>query len=822
MSQEDHATKRQKVYQDLRPGAMARSIDACQRCRMKKVKCDQNFPMCLRCQKAGVECVGVDRATGKAVPRSYIFHLEQKIAQLQNLLNSHGVSTAEISQATLPTPLSQSSSNVSVGLSQPTAALPKLQTCTDDVVSGGSPMYRGASLGITFAKLITAALKMKDHASGPQVDPLTNPPAMVQSPANLPPKDTAQKFVRIYFAHSNSQLPILHRETFLSEFFEPIYGSWDICLSPPLDSSGQTSNRPIVPPEETWIFKYKQIISQNLSAEKLVVSLLHSTPTKVPEQYHRPLFYLNIIFAIASSVNHLQYKNHLSDQFRNTGLAYVSATYKSDDPLEQLQAKLLLALFSLMRPCQPGVWNVLGQCLRICVALGLHNNSSDNDKSAGLDAFTKDRRRRLFWCTYSLDRQVCFYMGRPVGIPEASIKTTFPSGIDDAFIIKGDQRVFDYSDVHLEVPTPKSISLSFFRIRKIQLEVQRILYEGEELPRRFATLDEWKSEVQNKLDDWWRNVCELQQLAYVDFHLEFFGLNYNHTVLLLNGLSPKNFKLSPEALIKVSEALKNLMRCYTFLYNKKAINYTWAAVQNLFMAGTSFLYAIYESEDVRELYPKEVVKKVSEECITVLSLLIASCDAAKDCSQMFRILTAAILKIRYNESVEGSTRKIEDRNPPLNDPGNKRPAPPINSIKMEGYDQLHSSGISPQEAKSNSPYYGTNGEYAFEWVARKNGTEDPGVSLDMPKNGTPFFQESFFDNFLTEAANLSPANSMQDTAERNVSDYSFGNNAPEFFPLARDGRKAFDLFQLPTELIWGQFFTEPKSDFSVKMEPDEN
>lgn len=812
MDEEDHSSKRQKLDSGLRVLNMARTIDACQRCRSKKVKCDQNFPTCFRCQKAQAECVGVDRATGRAVPRSYIYHLEQKVASLEKQLSTHGISAKGSDHVLLPASLSQSSSLLSTSMSLKPMESIKPRSCSDHVLGNGSN-YMGASLGISFAILITAALKMKEKTSHLQVDPLRNPVATNDTPAVLPPKATAQEFVRVYFAHSNSQLPILHREAFLTEFFEPIYGSWDNSLSRSPAPFSQINRGSKIPEKETWIFECKQIISQNLKSDQLEPgAVLRPSPVIVPERYHRPLFYLNIVFAIASSVNHLQYVNYISEQFRITAFQYVNAAYNTHDPLEQLQAKLLLALFSLMRPSKPGIWYLLGHCLRICVDLGLHNNATD--KSANLDAFTKDRRRRLFWCTYSLDRQTCFYMGRPVGIPEASIKTKFPSEVDDAYIIEGSTEVKDYSEVTEGQSSFKKISLSFFQIRKIQLEVQRILYEGEELPRRFATLAEWKGNMQVQLDDWWLQARRVQQLVEGEFHLEFFSLNYHHTVISLYGLSPKCFKLSQDSLMRVAAALETLMRCYLRLYTKKAINYTWAAVHNLFMAGASFLYVLFQSETVRRLYTKEIVMKVSEDCITVLTLLIASCDAAKDCSHMFRILTAAVLKLRYNEDVAGSTRLIDDPDSPLRDADQSG----TTGLKegtaeaMPGFvetTELGGASIGPEE---NGTY--SMGGYMFEWISRRTASEPTAVGVKLTDDAL-YFQESNFMDYLTP--NLSPGNSMPDTVEGSLPDYSMEMEGDgDIFPHSRDGRKAYDLLQIPTELIWDQFFSEHQP--AIKME----
>lgn len=69
-----------------------------------------------------------------------------------------------------------------------------------------------------------------------------------------------------------------------------------------------------------------------------------------------------------------------------------------------------------MRPAVPGIWYVVGWALRLCVDLGLHTEAglkssltvaTNNSNGSIYDPFTLDMRRRLFWCTYAIDRQVC-------------------------------------------------------------------------------------------------------------------------------------------------------------------------------------------------------------------------------------------------------------------------------------------------------------------------------------------------------------------------------------------------------------------------------
>ncbi|PWN53135.1 hypothetical protein IE53DRAFT_211347 [Violaceomyces palustris] len=63
-------------------------LPACDRCRARKTKCDAALPACSACVKAGVECVGEDRASGQAVPRSYVWTLEQRVKELEQQCRS--------------------------------------------------------------------------------------------------------------------------------------------------------------------------------------------------------------------------------------------------------------------------------------------------------------------------------------------------------------------------------------------------------------------------------------------------------------------------------------------------------------------------------------------------------------------------------------------------------------------------------------------------------------------------------------------------------------------------------------------------------------
>ncbi|CAG8023380.1 unnamed protein product [Penicillium nalgiovense] len=73
------------------PAPPFRSVSACNRCRLRKHRCDQRLPRCESCEKAQVRCVGYDPLTKQEVPRSYVAFLESRVNYLNQVLLDHGI-----------------------------------------------------------------------------------------------------------------------------------------------------------------------------------------------------------------------------------------------------------------------------------------------------------------------------------------------------------------------------------------------------------------------------------------------------------------------------------------------------------------------------------------------------------------------------------------------------------------------------------------------------------------------------------------------------------------------------------------------------------
>lgn len=801
---------------------VTRSISACLRCRTRKTRCDQKFPSCTSCLKAEVECVGIDAATGREIPRSYVSHLEDRIAFLEMELKG---SRNGVDRDTIMTKeeeheedeKAQADQALAISLvpaKEKTGEMDTLMSSVKSVSVNAASMppssFLGSSSGLSFARLLFTAVKFKPSSA--VSDPL--PMRKHIEPATLPPKGEAETLLSVYFSLANPQLPVLHREQFLVRYFQPVYGTL---------SSGVS-------------------LASDYTTIGVSVSGTPDSDPVIPQASKSPaLYFLNIVFGIATAALHQKNPSQRSEAFHSAAMKHVDSVFASSNRLEALQGILLLALYSVMRPAIPGVWYVLGSATRLCVDLGLHteagikswyrNNSSGVTLPSHLnipeyDAATLDMRRRLFWCTYALDRQVCVYLGRPFGIPEHSVKVPFPSELDDALIVDSsfgvpNLDIVDYSLEKSTSPSYKTIALAFFKIRKLQAEIQSILYECASLPRQYSSLDEWREIQAERLEQWHHECPKSTKKMNCNFNLRFIELNYHQTRVLLYGLAPA-YTVPPTTLCYrvIAESGAKVIQNYAELNNQTNINYTWVVVHNLFTAGTSYLYALYHSPEVRASTSVEEIAGHAKACSRVLTSMIDQCAAATSCRDTFELLTAAIVKLCYNEQA-GIVMQLPDGRH-VNKEVLTRNIPSLKQLKGGEGMHPHVGNLMsslPEDGLDSDGTAGTNDNIELEQQFADEEGRNSWGDLDL------FFQEAalmdgvspnsttgnsatsapsatnnlLFDDFLPSVQ--SDSYDMLQNQQSQQDEFAIGGKP------RHDGQRIYDIInEVPMAAIWDQFF----------------
>lgn len=610
-----------------------RNVSACNRCRLRKNRCDQNLPACASCEKAGVKCVGFDPLTKREIPRTYVYYLESRLNYLESLLTDHGIPFAPSQEFDIG---SKPSSESAAGRSPPESSIArvsgtfgrpvderrqphdagdskldeseKLNKLVSNIgmvsVQGTSdPRFLGSTSGISFARVVFAAVKSSISSTSSErgglarsnaaVAAVTNVPSMRDSffglqskpafkPAPFPDKKLALHLVNLYFEHANPQIPILHREDFMA-VFEKAYAAKDRQHTPRelymlniVFAIGAGIIMDDRLPGRSTDTRSRQSMSplkrESSSPKPKKHKLSNQQPQ--PEEYH------------ASAIIHLE--------------SFLGSNPTADRPggfgggLEELQAVLLLAGFALLRPVAPGLWYISGVAVRLAVDLGLHyEGGADLDENgvssqpmhrdgetevterpsavpmSGIDErergrreWVRDLRRRLWWCVYSFDRLVCVCVGRPVGISDAVVTTDFPSILGDEEVTPAG--LSEKSAEGFTGPSYKRVAHHYFRLRLLQSEILQVLqyrqaqkaheskmgHRNQFMHTRltcsflqpFESFHAWRRDIDRRLWEW-KESAPLQKDTTVSFSVEFLELNYWQAVIMLYrqslGVPPK-------------------------------------------------------------------------------------------------------------------------------------------------------------------------------------------------------------------------------------------------------------------------------------------
>nr|POE63005.1 positive regulator of purine utilization [Quercus suber] len=649
-----------------------RNVSACNRC-------DQKLPRCSGCEKAKVKCVGFDPVSRREIPRSYVYYLETRVNNLEALLKDHGITYPPPSEdfsisdaikpgVNVPFPaqddtypavkrpaVSTMDFSLDPALQEPDSparlnhlvhdvGMVSVQGTSDARLQSSNP---GTSSGIPFSRVVFAAVKSSvshtpsergtaklsnqlpsettsDNGGNSSFFALQTKPSV--KPAPFPDKSVGDRLVELYFEHANPQIPILHRPQFMS-LFDRIYNT---------EAKKRTARElylmNIVFAIGSGIIMDSPSVEQSVSATDSAE--LSSEPSNTrrsgtvgqqsqPEEYH------------AAAIAHL-------DGF----LGSPPATEGGGGGLEELQAVLLLAGLALLRPVAPGLWYIIGVAVRLAVDLGLHFENSDAEldnseideeaisKTIGRKQWIRDLKRRLWWCTYSLDRLVSTCVGRPFGIVDQVITTPFPSLLDDTSIAPTG---FLVATQIKGPPSYKLVAQHYFRLRLLQSEILQVLqhrhadsiraanfpttdassqYMRAELSvpymDGFGSFRDWRANVDHRLHEW-KESAPKQFETGVAFEPLFLELNYWQAIIMLYRqslavpetlaaeLSPATGESipSPSALnleakedeqmifMKVAQAGQTVLKIYRQLHRLKLVNYTFLATHHLFMSGKS-------------------------------------------------------------------------------------------------------------------------------------------------------------------------------------------------------------------------------------------
>lgn len=532
-----------KVFKPTKSGSdddrINRLVTVCIRCRMKKVKCDRKFPHCTNCEKSGLECILMDPTTGEQMSRMSVQRLEAQLKEVTQELEMLRKERLE-----LENPLLARLNEFKFG---------KVLLMKDDEIKENYNLSAGV--------------------------------------VEIPAREFVETCLELYFKLSNVQVPILHRDFYLFKYFKPLYGIIGSLM-------------------------WQRLLGDNFDPARC--NEKHFLDEKLDKMHKgKCLFFLYIIIAILTSQHQQKHPLMISNHYKKQAFRYIDYVWNdvegNDDDLsklEMLQSFLLLTQYSLMRPCTPGAWYLVGTCVRLCQDLGLHNETVYlcND-----DFYIVDMKRRLFWCCYSLDRQISIYFGRQFGIDSRQVDCPFLSTRDDLVIHFGPSSNYNVRDWLSYEPRTKEVSLHYINLRILQGNIFDFIHDISNRVKKpkFRGIDDpayeakvqshnaWKSQKHSDLLRW-MNDAPVSTPEQSQFNQMIFRLNFNQTLIQLYAISSITPLITDEGHLRILfDAGREIIRTYVKLVEQKMINFSWVAINNLYMGATVHLSLISQSNILR-------------------------------------------------------------------------------------------------------------------------------------------------------------------------------------------------------------------------------
>ncbi|WVQ65613.1 uncharacterized protein L199_003791 [Kwoniella botswanensis] len=323
-----------------------------------------------------------------------------------------------------------------------------------------------------------------------------------------------------------------------------------------------------------------------------------------------------------------------SEAFHAEAMKHLDAVFEEQSYVG-LQAILLLVWYSLLNPDKGSIWFLVGLATRTCVDLGYHNEH--NTQVDQIDSLELDMRRRLFWCTYKMDRLLSQSLGRPPSIPDGFINVPLPSPMHDI-----DIHPDHYGPLEGETCSYKAVFLHTTKMRQLQSEILFNTYGVHGSTGRIPS-EEWRQDCFERLKTWLAEAPEPRGTVST----EGYAISFHNSSLLLFRPSPGCPRPGRSALTTVLTSSSYVIRIYRRMQLNNRISWLWMTSHFSFMAGLSFLYAyfnLYSMGGGPDVPTIEDALMVIDSCLSVLEFLSPRVPSASDCHRTMQALSQAIFE----------------------------------------------------------------------------------------------------------------------------------------------------------------------------------
>ncbi|KAF2458288.1 hypothetical protein BDY21DRAFT_217089 [Lineolata rhizophorae] len=438
----------------------ARTGQACDRCKHRKIRCDDLPEGCASCTEHGLQCYSTDRNTGRVYVRGQFEALESQV------------------------------SNLKAGLETAAEKIQQLGYKPEDILPGWRELIQsGRSNAVQEADLARKSTTQRQEDGGEVID----------APAIAPIKGTSLalfdlKFDLADFVSHNTddpQHPMSYE--YVVNTAMGIIPTETACELPPDYKTARS----------LALLYFRHLNSFTPVLEKpQTIHLLH-------QFYHEPDFKPTTAqtVIIHMMLAHILYQ--LSQRNQNSGeemrrdsmnrYKYCLGFFRqllTNQTVEDMQALTLICVHIRNFPLPGGAWQITQHVFQTAIGLGYH---SAPDESEIHDSREKELRKRVFWVLYSILVGMCGKLGRPMPIERDYITIGLLEPVDDT--VSGETVRSDFEKCSFRIGNV------LIKLLLVMSEIYSSLYAPNrslqsyeaEVERLDAKLLKWKSEMPQEL-----------------------------------------------------------------------------------------------------------------------------------------------------------------------------------------------------------------------------------------------------------------------------------------------------------------------------------
>ncbi|CAK7218123.1 hypothetical protein SBRCBS47491_003400 [Sporothrix bragantina] len=566
------------------------TINACNRCRRRKAKCDPGLPSCAPCQRIGAVCEYTDPRSKTATPRASILALEDELRQLeeelQRLHAAGGISSRDAKTARddrshpdlirLEPGEDAHFLGVSSGMHLARSVLESAQRNDASFQPGrgdsGSGSRSGSNSGggsgsnsdqpTSASSTQPGSPRLEgqpdEDSSATTTTSTTNTAPKLPSGPILPSRETAISLIEIFLGQYEVQYPIVVGDD-MANIVLDCYGERDRQREP-----SETNDRD----------KHEK------------------------DAWHQ--FILNMVFAIALVVLSRESPESLAlaKTFSAAAMADFS-TIMQRKSVRTLQCLLFLLLWSVIDSSSAPIWYISGLCMRMCVDLGFHSETTiqvsatagGNEKASEAEM---DVKRRLFWVTYTFDRTLGTLLGRPFTLTDSMIDVQLPR-----LALAGAKR---------------DQILHWFKLQQLQSQIVSRLYSLREdnkvghntqnghtrTPSAPSNADEttrWKTDMATQLRQWGSRATGLAEPS--GHNLDWWEYWHQNAILLLHRPSPLKPQLDADEADTCCTAAQHMIQLSFTRLQRGSADFAWVDLHYQLMSGITLLFLVWKHAATR-------------------------------------------------------------------------------------------------------------------------------------------------------------------------------------------------------------------------------